>query len=373
MNHTDVLNRVFSSAEELFNRNSGELDKLGLDNDEIQLLDVIISYAEKRKGVLTVLITSLTHKIFDPAQDVRYHQENMDGGYSGRSIDTRYITPFMKEKLFPSMAESGWLTRTLEINQPYDFHYPGKITAELKSSFLSLLDKVQTQDRDAELYLTYIFQHLIKLRERGKFDIAKPSNININTTLWFFDKHFTHKYSASGAARLPVLAIHSIYQCMVNEIGRFANKELLDLQEHEAADKQTGSIGDVEIKDENNKLFEAVEVKHKIPIDAQMVNTAYEKFKSHSVDRYYILSTANIKTTELEDMNKRIAEIGKLHGCQVIINGILPSLRYYLRLLQDPNKVVGNYVEHLREDKTIKFEHKEIWNLIVAGELYPSN
>lgn len=45
----------------------------------------------------------------------------MDKGYSGRSFDTKYITPFMKFK-FPKIAmrESGWLTRSLEQLEPYD-------------------------------------------------------------------------------------------------------------------------------------------------------------------------------------------------------------------------------------------------------------
>ena len=44
---------------------------------------------------------------------------NMEGGYSGRSFDTKYITPFLKQKRFlGAMKESGWLTRSLEQNIP---------------------------------------------------------------------------------------------------------------------------------------------------------------------------------------------------------------------------------------------------------------
>jgi DNA (cytosine-5)-methyltransferase 1 len=34
----------------------------------------------------------------------------------------------MKKHGFPAMVDSGWLTRLLEQNRPYNLDYPGKIT-----------------------------------------------------------------------------------------------------------------------------------------------------------------------------------------------------------------------------------------------------
>ena len=58
----------------------------------------------------------------------------MDQGFSGRSIDTKYITPTLKELGLTSMSESGWLTRSLEQPYPYDFKYQGKIS-KVKDEF----------------------------------------------------------------------------------------------------------------------------------------------------------------------------------------------------------------------------------------------
>ncbi len=58
-----------------------------------------------QKGVFTVLTTLLTRKLIDPKQDIRKHQSNIDGGFSGRSIDTSEITPTLKELGLPSMAK----------------------------------------------------------------------------------------------------------------------------------------------------------------------------------------------------------------------------------------------------------------------------
>ena len=91
-------------------------------------LRTIINNAETLKAVLGVTLTSIVYKILNPDQDIRYHQENMKNGYSGRTFDTKYTTPFLKERFRHfAMAESAWLTRSLEQPHPYDFSYPGKI------------------------------------------------------------------------------------------------------------------------------------------------------------------------------------------------------------------------------------------------------
>lgn len=80
-------------------------------------LDIIINHSDK-KGVFTVLFTSLVYKALNPKQDIRKHQAGMDGGYSGRTFDTKFITPFLKSKNFSAPTTTGWLTRTLETNSP---------------------------------------------------------------------------------------------------------------------------------------------------------------------------------------------------------------------------------------------------------------
>ncbi|GAB4498966.1 MAG: hypothetical protein OHK0052_13160 [Anaerolineales bacterium] len=105
----------------------------------LQNLKIIIQNAEHHKAVLGVTLTSIAYKIFKPEQDIRKHQEQMEGGYSGRGFDTRYITPFLKQHFSHfAMAESAWLTRSLEQPHPYDLNYPGKIrNTNLKRVFFT--------------------------------------------------------------------------------------------------------------------------------------------------------------------------------------------------------------------------------------------
>ncbi len=57
-----------------------------LTENEQSLLNIVLRYSEQAKAVLTVLITSLVYKIFNPTQDVRKHQVSIAGGYSGEII-----------------------------------------------------------------------------------------------------------------------------------------------------------------------------------------------------------------------------------------------------------------------------------------------
>jgi DNA (cytosine-5)-methyltransferase 1 len=177
--------------------------------------------------------------------------------------------------------------------------------------------------------------------------------------------HFNSSYKAEGASRLPVLAIYAAYQCLLSETKRFENKTLLPIESHTSSDKSSGRISDIDISDEKNREFEAVEVKHGVPITLQIVQDAYEKFNTTPVKRYYILSTSPVDKDEWIKIESEIQKIRKVHGCQLIVNGIMPTLKYYLRLLTDPFEFIDNYVNLLEADKALKFEHKSRWNELI--------
>ena len=330
-------------------------------------LDVILSKSESAKGVLTVILTSLVYKTLNPLQDIRNHQTSIDHGYSGRTFDTKYITPFLKSVKFPAMAESGWLTRSLEQKVPYDKNYSGAIRPDLlKNSFLETIDFIQ-KGQDLDKCLSYLLQALIIKRNSQEINLAKPLNLPISTIIELLISHFNAKYTADGASRLPVLALFAAYECLIKEVKRFEKKTLLEIVSHTSADTRSGRIGDIDIVDDKGKEFEAVEVKHGIQINAQLVKDAFEKFKTTQVNRYYLLSTADIDPNESEKIEKEIERIKNIHGCHVIANGLINSLKYYLRLLSETSEFISNYVDLIESDKALKYEHKKQWNLIISA------
>ena len=371
--HFEKLEEIYKEAIKLLRQGKGKvLLPKSISKTELQCLDTVIEYSEQRKAVLTVLITSLCNKIIDPKQDIRLHQSNLKKGYSGRTLDTRYITPFMKQKGFPAMVESGWLTRSFEQNSPYDLKYRGKVTPpHLKQAFLTLVDFIETKKVSAEDYLIYIMQNLILLKEKNHVVITKiedKSKFSIKQIIAMLEEHF-ERSSIVGTARLPVLAIYSVYECMVSELKRFDGMKLFPLGSHTSADYRSGDIGDIEVVDEEEVPFEGVEVKYGKAITAQMILDAYDKFKKYPVNRYYLLSTVLSDNEEMKNVIKTIEKISEEHGCQVIVNGIIDSLKYYLRLLDNADHFLVKYGENLGKDLVIKAEQKRLWNEIISATI----
>lgn len=366
------MNEVLAYLEGLYNEaiaNPVEYISVAELSDTIKKnIDVVVQKSENSKGVLTVVLTSLVYKALHPEQDIRNHQASIPNGYAGRIFDQNYITPFLRSKSFPCMAESGWLTRSLEHKVPFDYNYTGAISPKiLKSAFLDLLFEVSTSRVDVRSAIVYLLAKLSIQRDSKVIEIAKPKNLSISTIIDVIVKHFNYSYKSRGASRLPVLAFYAIYQVLITELKRYKDKELLPLASHTSADSRSGRLGDIDIIDCGGNSFEAVEVKFGIPINIDILERAKEKILPSSVSRYYILSTSPIDREDENEIQRVITQVKNAHGCQIVVNGVVPSLKYYLRLLETPAVFVEKYAELLSQDESIKFEHKEAWNRIIAN------
>jgi DNA (cytosine-5)-methyltransferase 1 len=100
-----------------------------------------------------------------------------------------------------------------------------------------------------------------------------------------------------------------------------------------------------------------------------MVRVANEKIMRFNPDRYYILSYIGIKESEIVEIDSLIDEIKAKHGCQIIINGLLPTIKYYLRLITSLDEFVSNYSDLIEKDKEIQKIHKEKWNELIKTYL----
>lgn len=338
-----------------------------LPNNVMANLDVIIRNSETSKGVLTVVLTSAVYKCLHPEQDIRRHQSSIENGYSGRTFDTNHITPFLKRNQFPSMRASGWLTRSLEQKVPYDENYTGAIKPKsLKTAFIESIKQIETSGLQEQI-VDYLLQGLVLQRDAKQINLATPQNLTIEAITTLLDKHFHAKFHSFGASRLPVLALYAVYQAITKQFVRYKDKTLLPLESHTSADARSGRHGDIDVINADGSGFEAVEVKFDIEVTYNIVITAKEKIQTTTLDRYYILSTFPIAKDDEEKINKEIAQIRNTHGCQLIINGVLPTIKYYLRLLDNPKLFIENYANLLTSDTAIKFEHKQMWNTLIAN------
>ena len=380
-NVREILEDAYQLAE------SGNNTQPELSESQQKWVETIVEKAESQKAVLAVLITSLTKKIETPTQDVRYHKIELPNGYSGRSFDTQHITPFIKEKFGRlAMKESGWLTRSLEQVDPFTLEFRGKIRNEyVKKAFLEILNDIEENQADPKKYLQAIFTSLINLMERStnslsllelddtdSAQIPQSDTVTIDNIVNLLKYHFSFNYRVAGASRLPVLAVYSAYE-MLMSLERYEGKTLQPLKSHTTSDIKSGGIGDIEVLDENGEFFEAVEIKHNIQISSTLVRDAYQKFAETSISRYYLLTTAEPNVDDTDPVDLLVRQIHTRHGCEVIVNGILPSLKYYLRLLSNPRLVLDCYSRNLQLDFKQSTDIKEIhlrhWNELLESQL----
>jgi len=355
MNHKEKLLEIYGKASDI-----ADIDNIP--EDLMVFVKTITDNIDRNKGVYTVLITLMVHKLLFPKQDIRYHQDKMKKGFSARTVDTKYITPTLKELGLLSMAESGWLTRSLEQPYPYTMDYEGEISGKgMKEAFLTVIDAFQKDKGITENLLRIILNSAILFRESNHIEIKKLSSndteIMISTIVALLEEHFTEKYGTHGGSKLPVLAFYAIYKMLLSEIGRYKGCELAPLGSHTASDRTSKSAGDIQVM-KDGQLFEAVEVKLDKLIDINIARIAYEKIVRFNPERYYILSYIGIKMEDAEEIDALIAEIREKHGCQLIVNGLLHSLKYYLRLISNPKGFFNEYIELVENDTELKIIHK---------------
>ena len=345
----------------------------GLDKAMRDHLKVVLEQAcsNKQKSVLTVLLTLLYKKHLNPKQDIRLHRAGLRDrakkGFSGRVLDTKEVTPFLRDECFPHMKESGWLTRSLEQAAPFSLDYKGAMRpAKLRASFLLVVDRIESGG-DPLGCMKFLLRYLHDWRSKhGQVQMARPVGKGIAEIVNLLKDHW--EQTEGGRSRLPVLAVYAAYICLTSEVKRYKKCQLESLKRHPAPDTKTGSAGDIQVKNENGMLVEVVEIKHKIAITARLVAASKEKAAPRGAKTYYILSTnEKINPTEMTKITQEIQKARKQFGCQIIVNGVATTLRYYLRLMADTDKFVHEYVRLMESDEDVGFGAKRSWGDLVAS------
>lgn len=84
--------------------------------------------------------------------------------------------------------------------------------------------------------------------------------------------------------------------------------------------------------------------------------------QSQAVERYFILSTVPPKEEDVDSIEKARRSFLKSNGCEIIVNGVYDTIKYYLRLLKSTNEFINNYADLLEKDTDLNYEHKVSWN-----------
>jgi len=373
MKEKEFLEKAYKEAKKIIDNQTLDNSDLSLKND----IDLLIEKIPKNKSIVSALVTSLVKKIIDPKQDVRLHRTDFKKGYSARSLDTKFISPFFKRH-FPKYANKESAFLTLATRERIKWNKKDgknlKIRNEkLKNSFLNIFEQIEKYNRNPEEYLIYLFVKLIELSKKEDliFQLAEKQNkkigiLNINIILEMLKVHFSMKLSS----RLPVIAIYSIYEILMKVSKRYDHKKLLPLQVHTSSDKH--GFGDIEIYDRDNKPFEIMEIKHNIPIDKYLIFDIVKKSEATKIKRYYILTTydSGFESIEIEKkVNEFIMQIKLTKNIDIIANGIITTLKYYLRFIDDYKLFIETYTKNLINDAKISTEvrsfHIKEWTKII--------
>lgn len=323
-------------------------------------LEVIAKNAENRKGVFTVTVTSLFVKSQNPNQDTRLHQANMPGGYSGRSVDTKVVTPTLKKYDFPSMAESGWLTRSLEQNAPFDLSFPGKVNPkELKQAFLELL-------RESNEHRLNNYEALAFLLNRVRDKHVKPrleavgfesdSKISPLMAMTLLRDHWCSKYRGSGASRLPVLAVFCCLKHLVHAGNSAGFSSLLELENHTSPDLRSKALGDIEVLNDNGEISKVFEVKFGKSIGVSEIYEIGKKISGKNVDTYVALTDTQ-HDVDREELHEAILSVEKLSGARLVVQDTFSFLETSILYLPSVENYILDYLNLVKLDRSLKYAH----------------
>jgi DNA (cytosine-5)-methyltransferase 1 len=359
---TGKLDEAYEEAERAFVHE--QKPAFGFRQRFLDGLTKMSAASSQASSAFTNIFTCLAIKTVLPQLDVRIHQVQIGAPFNFRTVSEKVVYPWLRRKEFEG-AKSGWQTRTFERPRAYTMDFPENIGA-IKEPFLTCFDELQEHGQDAFRALVFLIYRQLQLREKKNVALAVPKIDDIAAIVGLFSSHFFHKYKSKGQSRLRVLAIYAIYEEMTTQLKRYEGKTLRPLQNHAAADAQTGAIGDIEIEGAGGELFEGIEIKHGIQITTDLIEEVALKIAPHGLERYYVLTTHE-DCQPSEGMKELLRDKAQRLGCQIIPNGVIPSIRYYLRLLDNPSAVFPHYVKLLSEDAALSHEHRVAWNEIVAG------
>ena len=296
-------------------------------------VDLIAGSANR--ACVRLVMSCMLAKLDNPAVDPRkpYTKIKTPDAFSGRKYDERYLTAFIQRHRLPCNTTTAFLTPVLRnLNQPLSSARPLEGTPpELYAEAVRLLEEVADGRESAVAVLTDVVRALIAGRDRqaarladlqatlrAEADALPPASGDIVTLL-------TQHLACRNASRLPVLIVAAAYHAAGPAVG----EQCRPLHGHNAADRQTGAAGDLEITLVGDDRVRTVyEIKNK-PVRVGDINVAVEKVSQAAsrVDAYLFVTTAEIDPAVAAYAAARYSATG---GTEFAILDCIGFARHYL-------------------------------------------
>lgn len=325
---SDILNGLYEQVE------SSPENAVIADSEVLARIHYVCRCLSNRAGV-RLLMACMLGKLEQPDRDPRqpYTEIGGDECFSGRTLDERYITNFITTHRLPCNSTTAFLTpalRNIDHALTTDVVIVGR-PPQVYSDTLQILDDVASGKVTAEDVLADTIRLLIQVREeksarmaalvagieesKGGLPLSSESIVNL------IAQHLACKY----ASRLPVLVVAAAYNTASACLGEFAKP----LHAHNAADEQTGALGDVEICLQNDEnVVTSYEMKMKrVTIDD--VDRAVTKIASHKprIDNYVFITT---DTIDIEVIEYAASMYETLAGTEIVVLDCVGFLRHFV-------------------------------------------
>jgi DNA adenine methylase len=322
----DILESLYKDANEYLNNQT-------VASAEICNKIASICCCNANKAPVRFLMSCLLAKLHKPEVDIRkpYTEIEGDDTYSGRFYDEKYVEQFVHKYKLPCNPTTAYLTpafRNLDRILTTDLVLVGR-PRDVYVSALDVLDAVYSGLEQAKNVLQEIIRLLLVIKaederrmERLISDLKQTDILPLSTEeiVTLLTQHLNCKHSS----RLPVLIVASAYQTVKDKIGA----ENKTLETHNAADKQTGSIGDVEITlTSDDKIVTCYEMKDK-RVTKTDIDVAFEKLANSmaKIDNYIFITTDTIET-EVSEYAKSLYE---KTGIEFAVLDCIGFIRHFL-------------------------------------------
>ncbi len=347
--------------ESFFDEVTHDLTVSSVANQEARQKVEAISRCSFNKAPIRFVMACLLAKLDRPSVDIRkpYTEISGDDTYSGRHYDEAFLESFVAKHKLPCNSTTAFLTpafRNIDRLLSLDFVFVGR-PKEVYENALAILDLVhRKQLASSDLLKEFLrILILIKAESEGRMQQLladlKPSSdkaeLSSEQILTLLQQHLACKNSS----RLPVLMVTAAYQAIDQQLEETTKP----LHAHNAADKQTGSIGDIEVILTNDEsVVTCYEMKDK-RVAINDLNHALTKIAASAtrIDNYIFITTDVIE-------REVIAYAQTLYdqaGIEVVVLACLNFIRHYLHffhrhrstfldsyqqlVLNEPNSSVG--------------------------------
>lgn len=296
----------------------------------------VVNCSSNRAGV-RLLMACMLAKMHRPEVDPRkpYTKIASKDCFSGRSYDEQFIGDFITKHNLPCNSTTAFLTPTL---RNMDQTLTTKVVlvgrpAAMYQDALRLLDEVQAGRVSAKDVLGESIRLLLLERDARKVrlktllsGVGRGGNalpMSSEDMMNLIEQHLRCK----GSSRLPVLIVVAAYEAAKTRLG----ERVLNLTAHNAADEQTGAVGDVQITLQGeDKVVTSYEMKNKA-VQQGDIDRALQKIAAQGQHvQNYIFITTEAVTDEMRDYAR--SKYDETGGVEIAILDCIGFLRHFLHL-----------------------------------------